>query len=206
MHIRLTVAKIFGLLFLNAVVTAPIFAATIEVPWVNTQREAAGALQKEWLAANEWFEVDAAARHIAFAIYFELASGGFHLDTKDFWVELTRRVTAHGLPTVATTDALPITPHQVTADDYPVTSRRLEEEGIANIAFVIDEMGKVNRCYILKTSGKPMLDDAACTLVKTRWLYKPATEDGKPVPAAMTANIAFTLTECTKTILGLCLN
>ena len=43
MHIRLTVAKIFGLLFLNAVVTAPIFAATIEVPWVNTQREAASA-------------------------------------------------------------------------------------------------------------------------------------------------------------------
>jgi protein TonB len=90
-------------------------------------------------------------------------------------------------PAVATTS------HAVTADDYPAISIRLQEQGTVAIKFVVGADGAVNECSVVTPSGKARLDDAACTMVKKRWKYKPATQDGKPVAVGMTANVIFQL-------------
>jgi protein TonB len=81
----------------------------------------------------------------------------------------------------------------VTADDYPAISIRLQEQGTVAIRFVIAPDGNVNECAVATSSGKPRLDDAACTMVKRRWKYKPATQDGKPIAQNTTANVVFQL-------------
>jgi len=69
----------------------------------------------------------------------------------------------------------------------------LREQGTVAIKFVIDPNGSVSECAVATSSGKPRLDDAACTMVKRRWKYKPATQDGKPVSIQQTANVVFQL-------------
>jgi protein TonB len=81
----------------------------------------------------------------------------------------------------------------VTADDYPPISIRLQEQGTVAIRFTVNTEGSVNECAVATSSGKGRLDDAACTMVKRRWKYKPATQDGKPVPWTTTANVVFQL-------------
>jgi protein TonB len=90
-------------------------------------------------------------------------------------------------PAVATTS------HTVTADDYPAISIRLQEQGVVNIKFVIGTDGAVSECSVEKSSGKTRLDDAACTFVKKKWKYKPATQNGKPVQVGQTAIVTFQL-------------
>jgi len=90
-------------------------------------------------------------------------------------------------PPVATTS------HAVTANDYPAISLRLQEQGVVGIRFMIGTDGAVSEVEIKKTSGSERLDDAAVTMVKRRWKYKPATQDGKPVAVWQEANVVFRL-------------
>jgi periplasmic protein TonB len=69
----------------------------------------------------------------------------------------------------------------------------LQEQGTVAIRFIVNPAGSVDECAVATSSGKPRLDDAACTMVKRRWKYKPATQDGKPVPYPATANVVFQL-------------
>ena len=90
-------------------------------------------------------------------------------------------------PPVATTS------HTVTADDYPPVSIRLQEQGKVGIKYTISTDGSVTECAVVGTSGKPRLDDAACTMVKKRWKFKPATQDGKAVAVSVPAEVIFAL-------------
>ena len=90
-------------------------------------------------------------------------------------------------PPVATTS------HAVTANDYPAISLRLQEQGVVGIRFQISTEGTVSEVEIKKSSGSERLDDAAVTMVKRRWKYKPATQDGKPVAVWQEANVVFRL-------------
>jgi protein TonB len=85
------------------------------------------------------------------------------------------------------------TSHQVTADDYPPVSIRLQEQGKVAIKYTIAADGSVTDCAVTTTSGKPRLDDAACTMVRKRWKFKPATQDGKPVAVSLPAEVIFAL-------------
>jgi protein TonB len=91
------------------------------------------------------------------------------------------------------TPATATTSHQVTADDYPPVSIRLQEQGKVAIKYTIAADGSVTDCAVTTTSGKPRLDDAACTMVKKRWKFKPATQDGKPVSVSLPAEVIFAL-------------
>jgi len=90
-------------------------------------------------------------------------------------------------PAVATTS------HLVTANDYPPVSIRLQEQGKVQIKYTVDPSGNVSECAVTMTSGKPRLDDAACTMVTKRWKFKPATQDGKPVAVSIPAEVIFAL-------------
>ena len=86
-----------------------------------------------------------------------------------------------------------ITSHAVTADDYPPVSIRLQEQGKVLIKYLVKEDGTVAECAVTTSSGKARLDDAACTMVKKRWKFKPATQEGKPVAEYLTAEVIFQL-------------
>ena len=71
----------------------------------------------------------------------------------------------------------------------------LVKQGKVAIKYTISTDGSVTECAVVTGSGKPRLDDAACTMVKKRWKFKPATQDGKPVAKALTAEVAFKLAD-----------
>ena len=85
------------------------------------------------------------------------------------------------------------TPHDVTFRDYPPESARLHESGEVTVTYVINEMGSVTSCSVVLSSGKGRLDNAACEMVKKRWKFKPATQDGKPVATSLPAEVIFAL-------------
>jgi periplasmic protein TonB len=86
-----------------------------------------------------------------------------------------------------------ITSHAVTADDYPPVSIRLQEQGTVHIKYLVKEDGTVGDCAVQMGSGKSRLDDAACTMVRRRWKFKPATQQGKPVSEYLLADVIFKL-------------
>lgn len=85
------------------------------------------------------------------------------------------------------------TSHAVTADDYPPVSIRLQEQGKVAIKYLVKEDGTVGDCNVTTSSGKSRLDDAACTMVKRRWKFKPATQEGKAVASFQSAEVIFQL-------------
>jgi protein TonB len=85
------------------------------------------------------------------------------------------------------------TSHAVTQDDYPAISIRLVEQGVVKIKYLIGTEGAVSTCEVTMSSGHPRLDDAACAMVKKKWRYKPATQDGKPVATTQLADVTFRL-------------
>jgi protein TonB len=92
---------------------------------------------------------------------------------------------------VPSTPAVATTSHAVTRADYPADSIRLNESGAVTVTYVINEMGSVTSCTVVLSSGKGRLDEAACVMVKRRWKYKPATEDGKPTSVQYISKVVF---------------
>lgn len=90
------------------------------------------------------------------------------------------------------TAPVPITPHEVTAADYPVESLPAQEVGTARVDYVVRVDGTVSDTMIAQSSGSPRLDQAAITIV-SRWRFRPATENGRPVEARLYANVVFQL-------------
>ena len=94
-------------------------------------------------------------------------------------------------PSPASTPAFATTSHDVTAADYPAQSIRLHEGGEVTVTYVVGENGSVAKCTVVLSSGSMRLDDAACAMVKKRWKYTPATQDGKTVTIQYVSKIAF---------------
>jgi len=74
----------------------------------------------------------------------------------------------------------------------PMVGKHLGAKKVA-IKYTINTDGAVTECAVTGTSGKPRLDDAACTMVKKRWKFKPATQDGKAVAVSVPAEVIFAL-------------
>jgi TonB family protein len=89
--------------------------------------------------------------------------------------------------------AIATTSHALRAEDYPVYAIRTGLQGRVSLRFVISESGSVTDVGIVQTSGASILDEAAAKVVKERWLYKPATLNGKPVPTLTHATFVFQL-------------
>ncbi len=61
------------------------------------------------------------------------------------------------------------------------------------VKYLVREDGSVGDCNVTAPSGTPLLDDAACAMVKRRWKFKPAMQDGKPIAEFLTAEVVFKL-------------
>ena len=78
---------------------------------------------------------------------------------------------------------------------YPPLDRRLDHEGKVRLKLTIDAQGAVSDATVEKSSGYDGLDSAAVAWVKAHWRYKPATQNGTPVPATTSADVVFRLTQ-----------
>src|SRR5262249_50677071 len=109
----------------------------------------------------------------------------------------TRVVTEAPAPVVAG----PVSPpkaagnvNRVDPNDYPPVSRRLTEQGTVMVKVTVTATGSVANFELVKTSGFPRLDTAACVLVKNKFRYVPAQQDGKPVEGTVLQPVTFKLT------------
>jgi len=94
-------------------------------------------------------------------------------------------------PPPPSTPAIATTSHAVSPGDYPEQSLRLRESGSVTVTYVVSESGSVSECTVVQSSGNGRLDGAACAMVKKRWKYKPATENGKPVTIQYISTVSF---------------
>jgi protein TonB len=97
-----------------------------------------------------------------------------------------------GCATAPPTPPLAITSHAVTAADYPAESISLREVGTTQVQYLVLVDGTVRDTIVARSSGSSRLDRAAVDIV-TRWRFKPATENGRPIPAWSSANVVFAL-------------
>jgi protein TonB len=66
-------------------------------------------------------------------------------------------------------------------------------EGSVQLAAVVGDDGKVGDVQVTRSLDTVYgLDEAAVECVK-RWLFRPGTKDGKPVPVQVDIEITFTL-------------
>jgi TonB family protein len=93
------------------------------------------------------------------------------------------------LPSDNMVDELPI-PIDTPAPVYPDAARSEDVEGTVTVMALITKYGRVSNVKV--TEGDPVLHDAAIAAVK-RWTYKPAQDQGRPVPVWVEIPVKFTL-------------
>ncbi len=80
-----------------------------------------------------------------------------------------------------------------TTPPYPPLSRRLGEEGCVGLRILIAADGHISDVEVSKSSGLQRLDDAAKQWVLAHWLYRAATNNGKPIASQTEALVIFNL-------------
>jgi TonB family protein len=99
---------------------------------------------------------------------------------------------AGGKPMKIEGDVKPPKALSQTAPVYPKSARDNAIEGTTILTTVIDEQGKVQSPKVATSSGDKDLDQAAIDAV-SKWTFRPATLDGKPVAVYFTLTIRFAL-------------
>jgi protein TonB len=79
--------------------------------------------------------------------------------------------------------------------DYPLASKRRHEEGEVLLAVTIRADGSVAAVEIKRSSGHPLLDQAALYTVRRVWTFDPARVGGAPVSSTRDVRVRFTLSE-----------
>lgn len=74
---------------------------------------------------------------------------------------------------------------------YPEAARKLHLEGIVVLQAVIDISGRVDDLRVVKSAGE-LLDAAAIAAVE-KWMYKPATLNGRTVKVYLAVTVDFKL-------------
>ncbi|WP_158884112.1 energy transducer TonB [Rhodanobacter sp. L36] len=76
--------------------------------------------------------------------------------------------------------------------DYPSSAVAAREEGVVSVVAEVDVDGRATNAKVSKSSGYPDLDAAALQNI-SRWSFRPATKDGKPVAHWVAVPINFQL-------------
>jgi len=85
--------------------------------------------------------------------------------------------------------------HVMQGEDYPLLSMILGEQGSTVLNVLIKDDGTVTGASVATSSGSMRLDDTAKEVVTERWLYKPATADGKPVACPWKVQVGWKLSQ-----------
>jgi protein TonB len=80
------------------------------------------------------------------------------------------------------------------APEYPVLAKHRGYEGLVFLEVLVDRKGKVAELRLARSSGYPVLDQAALQAVK-KWLFKPAKRGTEPVEDWVKVPIRFQLNE-----------
>ncbi len=80
---------------------------------------------------------------------------------------------------------------------YPEEACRKNQTGITVVNVVVDESGRVSRTKIEKSSGFPLLDEAAVQAA-LKFRFEPGEKDGKAVKTRMTIPFRFKLDKKTE--------
>ena len=80
-----------------------------------------------------------------------------------------------------------------TTPPYPPLARSLGQQGTVILALTISAAGDVTNAQVATSSGVPELDQTAVTWVTAHWKYKPAIQNGVPVPSTTQAEVVFNL-------------
>ena len=90
-------------------------------------------------------------------------------------------------------DPVPMTSHAMTFEDYPLEAVRARLQGSVKVRYLIDLDGRVPECMVTESSGKELLDMAACAMVMKRWKFRPALKDGMPIQLWVNGEVTFRL-------------
>ncbi|GAA4750809.1 hypothetical protein GCM10023264_16740 [Sphingomonas daechungensis] len=85
-----------------------------------------------------------------------------------------------------------ITPNRLIKPPYPADKQRLEEEATLRLKLSIDERGHVVAVEPVGKVDRSFFEAARRHLI-ANWRYKPATEDGHPVPSSTVITLSFRL-------------
>jgi protein TonB len=80
-----------------------------------------------------------------------------------------------------------------TTPPYPPLAIRLEQEGTVLLRLTISPQGVVTGAVVVRSSGYPMLDEAAVAWVTSHWRYQPALRGGVAAPDSATVGVRFDL-------------
>jgi protein TonB len=69
--------------------------------------------------------------------------------------------------------------------EYPPIAVRLNQQGLTTVTVQVDADGHPTNVSITKSSGYDSLDQAAVKCVNNHWHFKPAMQDGHPVPSTV---------------------
>jgi protein TonB len=78
--------------------------------------------------------------------------------------------------------------------DYPIVSRRRHEEGEARLTVTVSPDGRVLHVSLFKSSGYPLLDQAAVDAVRT-WTFEPARASGIAVTSEVVVPVRYSLSQ-----------
>ncbi|HQS70726.1 MAG: energy transducer TonB [Novosphingobium sp. 28-62-57] len=81
-----------------------------------------------------------------------------------------------------------------TSNDYPSRALREEREGTTGFRVTVGTDGKVTDCQVTRSSGSPDLDEAACSNIRRRARFAPATDgDGNPTTGTYSNSIRWVI-------------
>jgi protein TonB len=86
-----------------------------------------------------------------------------------------------------------MTSHAMTFEDYPEEALRTGQQGSVQVRYLIAIDGHVPECMVTESSGKELLDKAACAMVMKRWKFRPALQQGMPVQVWINGTVTFRL-------------
>lgn len=82
-------------------------------------------------------------------------------------------------------------------DFYPPASMRMGEEGDTAVLVAVNTDGRVADCKVTKSSGYPELDEKSCDIARRYWIFKPATQAGRPVFSTLTKTVKWRINNIT---------
>lgn len=85
-------------------------------------------------------------------------------------------------------DKPPIVTHQPDPA-YPKDARKVKDQESVALGVVVGTDGFAHDVHVVRSLG-PGFDEEAIKAVK-QWVFKPATSEGKPVPASISIEVVF---------------